>query len=250
MADWRLGMPIDTPCGHATPQAPDQLHGVCIACWRNRAGTLSANVDAWGPGDKVDAKAYDTVDVGGGRKLELFFGQHPHSRRDNNTYARDESGDVTGWDGHRAPVEISVREHSYLKSSGLGGSEWRKACRTDVTISGVHVYTLGAGRDWLYALTRLPDVVTRLLEHPIQFWGDRERLVGRRVWYRDQAAVVEGWTPDHGVLLIPDGTWSFRQPGWARGEDGIGWDEDEDGRGVNVDVLSSDISWFRDDGVR
>ena len=28
------------PCGHAEPQALNQLHGVCVFCWRDRAGYL------------------------------------------------------------------------------------------------------------------------------------------------------------------------------------------------------------------
>lgn len=248
MSEWKVGMPLDTPCGHSEPRADSQLHGVCVFCWRDRAGALSKNVDAWGPGDKAGAKAFDVVAVDG-VGLELFNGQFPHSRRDNNTYARDERGDVTGWSGHRAPVEIHVREGNYLKTSGASGDEWRGSCKTDVAIAGVHVYTLGAGREWMHALTRLPDVVARLLEHPVSLW--RDQPVGRRVWYRDQAAVVDRWSAERGVFLTPDSTWFFRKHGWARNkDDDDGSWYDDYGRGLYVDVLSSDVYWFRDEGVR
>lgn len=33
---------LTRPCGHERPQAASQLHGVCIFCWRDRAGALRA----------------------------------------------------------------------------------------------------------------------------------------------------------------------------------------------------------------
>lgn len=246
MGDWKPGMPLDTPCGHA--QADSQLHGVCVSCWRDRAGALAREYQGWGVGDKAESRAFDVVAVDG-RSLELIHGQYPHSRQDNNTYARDERGRVEAWSGHRAPVEIRVRESNYLKTSGMSGDEWRRSCRADVSVAGVHVYTLPGGRDWLYALTRLPDVVSRLLEHPVRFWDPGEkRLVERKVWYRDQAACVTRWDPERGVFLVPDGTWFFRKPGWAQNKDDDdgAWDSDY-GRGLYCDVLSDNIHWFRDD---
>lgn len=244
MSDWHPGMPLDTPCDHAQPLDASALHGVCVFCWRDRAGALAREYPGWGVGDKAESRAYDKLVVGD-ECLELIHGQYPHSRRDNGTYARDARGRVEAWDGHRVPVTIVVREGSYLKTSGMSGNEWRKSCKTEVSIAGVHVYTLGHGRDWLYALTRLPDVITRLLEHPVRFWDAEEKhLVERRVWYRDQEALVTRWNVDNGVFLVPDGKWYFRVPGWSR-DDGEGW-EDEYGRGLYVDVLSSDVYWHRD----
>ncbi len=39
---WKIGDPLDKPCPHRTPNAEgsvaSELHGVCIFCWRDRAG--------------------------------------------------------------------------------------------------------------------------------------------------------------------------------------------------------------------
>jgi hypothetical protein len=34
------------PCGHSEPQASSQLHGICIFCWRDRAGAEIARLRA------------------------------------------------------------------------------------------------------------------------------------------------------------------------------------------------------------
>jgi hypothetical protein len=234
------------PCGHAQPQAQDQLHGVCLFCWRDRAGALAREYPGWGVGDKADAKPFDRVVFpGGGRELELIHGQYPHSRSDNNTYARDERGSIDAWDGHRWPVAVRIAEGNYLKTSGLSGDEWRGSCIADVSVSGVHVYQL-RGRDWLPVMSQLPPLISKILAHPVRFWdaGEREKqLVERKVWYQDQAAVVTRWNAENGVFLVPDGTWFFRTPGYEDNEDA--WQEDY-GRGLYCDVLSDSIFWWRD----
>jgi hypothetical protein len=205
----------------------------------------------WGPGNKLNAKAFTTTTVGAPdqeRQIELFFGEHPHSRMDNSVYARDDSGFTAGFSGHHSPVSIIVEEYNYLKSSGLSGDEYRRACNTKVLIARKHVYTLGHGRDWLYAVTRLPDVVTRLQEHPVRFWSDEDirSLEGRKVWYADQPAVVRRWSPDMGVF-IESVNGRFRPPGWAQAsQDQIDNWNDEYAEGLYIDVLDARINWFRD----
>jgi hypothetical protein len=202
--------------------------------------------EQWGPGNVEGVKAFDKVMVGN-EEIELIFGHHPHSRKDNNIYGRTKSGDVEGFDGHRAPVTISIEEYTYLKTSGMSGNQYRKGCRTKLSISGQHVYTLGQGRDYTYALTRLPDVIVRLHEHPIQFWKPEEvrKLEGRKVWYKDQAAEIRRWSPDNGVWLVPVGAKAFRTPSYAQNERDEHW-QDEYGQGLYIDVLSESIYWFRD----
>jgi hypothetical protein len=44
MSEWHVGDPVDAHCGHAIPYSPSQAHGVCIFCWRDRAGLLNAEL--------------------------------------------------------------------------------------------------------------------------------------------------------------------------------------------------------------
>lgn len=37
---WQPSDPLDAPCEHAVPQAASCLNGVCVFCWRDRAGLL------------------------------------------------------------------------------------------------------------------------------------------------------------------------------------------------------------------
>lgn len=199
--------------------------------------------EKWGPGSKVNDKAFDTATVGTER-VELFFGEHPHSRQDNSTYARASNGEVIGFSGHRWPVSIEVEEYNYLKSSGLSGDEIRRGCQARIKIDGRHVYTLNEARDHAAALTRLPDIIARLLEHPVRLWREEDlaTLVGRRVFYRDQPAIVKRWDVEYGVFVAPE-SGEFRSAPWSHRDD---VEDDEITEGVYCDVLSPRIYWWRD----
>jgi len=41
---WHVNDPLDKRCPHAEPQADSQLHGVCVFCWRDRAGAIRAHL--------------------------------------------------------------------------------------------------------------------------------------------------------------------------------------------------------------
>lgn len=200
--------------------------------------------EKWGPGRAVNDRAYATASIGNER-VELIFGEHPHSRQDNRTYARDRDGNITPFSGHRNPVAIEIEEYNYLKSSGLSGDDIRRQCRAKIKIDGKHIYTLHQMRDHTVALTRLPDVVAKLLEHPVRFWeeGDVGKLAGRQVFYRDQPALVKCWDVDSGVLLVPE-SGRFRASPWL--SDPEDRDEEDSHASVYCDVLSPSIYWWRD----
>lgn len=197
----------------------------------------------WGPGNKVNDKSFDTATVGTER-FELFFGEHPHSRQDNNTYARASNGEVTTFSGHRWPVSIEIEEYNYLKSSGLSGNDISRGCQARVKIDGKHVYTLNQTRDHVVALTRLPEIVDKLMEHPVRLWKEEDlaTLVGRTVFYRDQPAIVERWDVEEGVLLVSE-SGGFRPAPWSSDSADKA---DESASRVYCDVLSPNIYWWRD----
>lgn len=71
-----------------------------------RIKSLEEASPQWGVGDQADAKAFATADVAG-QRVDLIHGQFPHSRRDNNTYARM-SHHIVAFDGNR-PLERPFR---------------------------------------------------------------------------------------------------------------------------------------------
>ncbi len=59
--------------------------------------------EQWGFGNAKENKAFDTVKIGE-ETVDLFFGEHPHSRQDNTIYARTKGGSIYEFDGHRLPI--------------------------------------------------------------------------------------------------------------------------------------------------
>jgi hypothetical protein len=199
--------------------------------------------EQWGVGDKADSKAFATVSVEGVQH-DLITGEHPHSKSDDRIYARSPSGEVVGFKGNRPLVSVMIEESNYHKGSYYSGDQVRAACRTTITFDGLIVYSTAERRNARDHATRLHDLITKLLEHPVYNpcnanW--QEAVVGRKVYYRDQPAVVKrvNWRKGE-VTLVADGG-VFRQPGYSD----IDPDPDDDRTSIRTDFLDDSIFWFR-----
>ena len=199
----------------------------------------------WGVGDKKDAKAFDTVFVNK-QPVELVFGENPHSTQDNNIYARFSSGQIGGFDGHRVCVGMEIEEYNYLKESELSGSEVRKACRVKVLLNGKQCFD-GFHRNYSAAYKMAQEYVNWAMEpQVIQVWKEEEwqKLIGRRIYYRDQAAVVDSIFPEQNCIIVkPDGNITFRlsAPQMENKDDY----PDEDVSSVEIELNSPHIWWWR-----
>jgi len=205
--------------------------------------------EGWGVGDQKDAKAFDRGRLSDGTEYELFFGQYPHSRRDNDIYARFENGDVHGFDGHRGLVRIEIEMSNYLKESGISGSEIRKGGVAKLFVDDALVHTFFA-RDPVYAMQQMTPLLTRLQEHPADVWSPqgRERLIGRKVYYDNVPGVVRSWLPDQGAVVIEaDEGHSFPKPAWWGDDEGDDWEWKDR---IKTDLLSDKIWWFRREPTR
>lgn len=161
--------------------------------------------EEWGVGKETDAKAFDVVEVGK-EQVELIFGEHPHSRRDNTVYARWENGTIEGFNGHRLIHEIKFKDHNYLKTSGLSGNEVRKGGNCEIYINNFLVETFFY-RDVQWALLYAHSLIDKIHEHPIRLWDKKERdeLVGRKVYWDNFPAKITSFIEDQAcVILEPD----------------------------------------------
>lgn len=197
--------------------------------------------DLWGPGDQVDAVGFDRTLLGKDA-IELFFGQHPHSRRDNNIYARTASGTVFEFDGHRILIDFVIRSENYLKTSDLSGDEIRKGGTGKIYFNGKQVYEFFF-RDPMRACHQAARYAEILLEHPLQIWNPKEHILGRKVWYRNDPAVITMLIKDQGcVILEPDGIGAFAKRPWRNND----WDDDGDSS-VKIDIVQDqNVWWWRD----
>lgn len=162
--------------------------------------------DMWGVGNRRDEKAFDTTMVGN-QKVDLIFGEHPHSRSDNNMYARWPDGTVEGFDGHRLIHEIKFRDFNYLKESWLSGNEVRKSGQCEIWINGFIVDCFSY-REIEWALLEAHRKLPLIHGHPVRLWDEKERLniIGRKVYYRNVPAIITDLFEDQGCVgMKPDG---------------------------------------------
>lgn len=221
--------------------------------------------EKWGAGGEFRPFAYAVLGSSEDRQQALVLGngKYPSSRSYNTHYVRfgrEDSPDYEGFDGHRYPWHIEISESNYLKTSGLSGNEVRKSCSVLIYVTttvpskpqaGIEprivrklVYATGA-REAEYALQKLPMLLGKLMEHTSQLWDGDENdfscVVDRKVFYRDQPAVIRRYLPDQGAVIIEseDGK-PFRRPVWA--DD----DRDDDAEAsVKTDLFDEGIWWWR-----
>lgn len=194
--------------------------------------------DQWGVGDQDNAKAFDEVLCEGSR-VELIFGEHPHSRSDNNIYARFPSGEIEPFDGHRVCTKVVIQEYNYLKESELSGDEIRKGGSAKIFFDDVQVYEF-FHRDTTRALIECHHMIEKLASLPIRL--PKESPKGKKIFYREVPAVIVRHIVDQGAVIIePDAGCQFPKPVWEDSE----WYPDEE-RIIKDDILSPHIWWFRD----
>lgn len=203
--------------------------------------------EKWGIGDIAKAQSWGFVKMGDADSkqapVELLYGEHPHSRSDNNVYARFPDGHITGFDGHRILIDVSIRSSNYLKDSHLSGDEIRKGGRCVLYADGVAIYEFFF-RDPQWALRRADQLISELSEHP-SWWlvkSERERLIGKKIYYDRDPARIVSLIEDQGCLIIePDGVAAFAKPIWS---DPNGIDEGERDS-LKVEVTDKKIWWYR-----
>lgn len=198
----------------------------------------------WGVGNAKDAKAFDTITLHG-QTYELIFGEHPHSRRDNNIYARSPFGEIEEFDGHRLCWRVEVEEHNYLKESELSGDEIRKGGGYKLFVDGECIYE-GFCRSVEYGMQAARSIMEKLSEVAGGDWlraGSRDKLLGRPIYYRDVPAVITGLIADQGCVIIAAAPGhKLKAPAWE--EDPEDW-EAEHSDGVKDEVTSPHIWWWR-----
>lgn len=198
----------------------------------------------WGVGNAKDAKAFDTIEMHG-RTYDLIFGEHPHSRRDNNVYARSPSGEIEEFDGHRLCWRVEVEESNYLKESELSGDEIRKGGSYRLFVNGECIYE-GFCRSVERGMSEAGRKMEALGDVAGGYWlraKDRERMIGRAIFYHGVPAVITSLIVDQGCVIIQAAEGhKLKAPPYA--DDPTEWVLDNQD-GVKDEVTSPHIWWWR-----
>ncbi len=199
--------------------------------------------DKWGYGAPEDPKPFDTIQLHG-RPYDLIFGEHPHSRSDNNIYALSPSGNIEAFDGHRICWRVEIEEHNYLKQSELSGDEIRKGGSVKLYVDGECIF-----EDFVRSIDRGLFVAKTAMEKLSDVAGGdwlraktRKTMIGRMIFYDGVPAVIESLIVDQGCIWIVPESGKFNAPVYE--DDPDDW-LSEYGDGLKADVTSPHIWWWR-----
>lgn len=171
---------------------------------------------------------------------------HTIDHRDRNEYRIDWNIEPSLTNLREFNGEAPVYGIHFCPTNYYRKDEWRKGADCYITRNGKRFFEI-SGRDIDYCLPKAQVILTQLQEHPIWFSerGWNKKLVGRKVWYNRQPAIVESVITDQGcVILVPDRNFidEFNPSLWSLDLDWV--DDDSDAK---VDYLDKNVNWFRDD---
>ena len=171
-------------------------------------------------------------------RLPIFFGNHPHGRRDNSVYAAHENGEAAPCSGHRCRRRVEVREFNYFHKGEIRGRAAGFLYLEDVLVYGKQFGDAQNALLWFATNTH------QLLEHPVNFlWSKEGRfpdLIGRKVYWRFQPGVVTEYFADQGAAIIRAATENGSFAAQV-----VPTDEPHEEATVKEDILSNDVWWFR-----
>jgi hypothetical protein len=188
-----------------------------------------------------------TVSTPTGREtVDLVFGTEPHAVEQNAMFAKV-GEKYLPFCGHRRQIKISL-DTTNVVSPGRDGDVIAAKGNAYIYIDGSLVY----GFVFTDPLNALLDVRAAIIElSNLTFmhrgWSREaiaEVLVGRKVLYRDQPAVVKSFQGQTGeVTLEPDGIDGFTVPSYVTAiiDEALAKDDNP-----SVDILSPEIWWYRD----
>jgi hypothetical protein len=137
---------------------------------------------------------------------------------------------------------FSMSSRNYMKVK-WGDTDVRHSYTFTITRNGVEFYTFGA-HDIDFGISKVRQILFKISEHPIAFhMVDFEKeIIGRKIYWREQPAIIESYSVNGNLVIIPDGIPNFRRPAHTDKIDEFMCEED----GTVVDDLFTDsIYWFR-----
>lgn len=194
--------------------------------------------EKWGVGNKKDEKTFDSVKMRHGGEVGLFFGEHPHSTQDNNTYARTKDGTIHDFSGHRRPFKIEIEEYNYLKESELSGDEIRKGCSVKIFCDGVQVFD-EFHRNYEAGYRIAHQFILDMEENWGWFPKKTEEKIGKIVGYHEQLFKIKSFIIDQACMMLETADGKPRKK--------FLWEEEDDYEpetAIKVEITSPHLTWY------
>lgn len=192
----------------------------------------------WGVGNRKDEKAFDTVKVDG-HEYDLIFGEHPHSRRDNNMYIRSKSGRIEGFDGHRSPFKIEIEEFNYMKESELSGYEVRKGGSAKLYCDGILCFNEFC-RSYEMGYRFIQDFIMKMEMNWSWYPKDPKSKIGKVIGYKEQVFKIKSIDVEYADMIIETLDGKIRNKFLNEDDE----DLDEIDNTVKVSIVSEHIDWY------
>ena len=122
-------------------------------------------------------------------------------------------------------------------------------CNTWITLNGEDLLHVPGDMD--YAISKARALIVDLSEKGIANFAEADwerKLVGSKIYYRDQPAIVTQVCPGLDLIINPVGMDKFDPPAYVKNDLEYG-DltalDDYEGRDIKVEYLSENITWYR-----
>ena len=160
----------------------------------------------WGPGNRIREDGFRSTVVGGAdvkpQEVDLFFGEHPHQRRDNTIYGRGADGHIWDFDGIYEPIMAFVTHRNYFHKEDIRHS----AFFSIVLLKEPNkvVFEVGGWRDPVRAFLEGWRQWEQLQERCYWYPKDVESQKGKHCVYSDRLCrIVRVIVPNAEVILAP-----------------------------------------------
>jgi hypothetical protein len=202
---------------------------------------------------------WTNVYIAGERHCVVSVDDHYHSSGggfgDNKYYAypanvdgaRTDFNEYCEFGGHVLCWGIKTEMINTHKTK-WGSTRIDRRYETYITLNGEEFLLVSGSME--YALPKAQQLIIELSEGIIDFtkvnW--KTDLIGMKVYYRDQPAIITAVGSDLNLTMVPDGIDKFTMPAWMMEEssDDGGMDvSDWDGSEAVVSYFSDNITWFR-----
>lgn len=148
--------------------------------------------------------------------------------------------------GNDICVDVSLKSWNERRVDGWKGfDEVRGLCSATISFNRIPVWE-ETGNDACQVLRRVEQVVPELKKCSAlidYINGDQSTLIGRKIYWRDQPAVITSFIGDQGCVMIKADPGPWVLPAW-RAEEYLSHEDFEEE--VKADILSPHIWWWRD----
>jgi hypothetical protein len=197
-------------------------------------------------------KPFAKVKVGN-YEYDLYMLDNHHSIRTYRDYIKL-NDEFVPFSGHRNPLKIAIKEYNYLKESELSGDEIRKGCIVEIHAEGQKIAE-SFTRNYEYGIIEAQKMIERLKDIPNWFNEEREKLIGRKIYYEKTPAIITTIDVEQCEAIIVtdnsiDSNLKFDLPVYmidSSDEEKEEWLRDH-GDQLKIELTSDKIWWWRKSG--